>query len=260
MRAISKAAPIIAAIIVIVIAGGAAYFYLQQPAQLTATSSPTNSATTSKTTTTSATTQTTLTINPAQIRSVFDDHLNKISARDIPVLLNDYEPNAVVTWTGNTAGLGGNYSGTGNIRLLYAAALSTAQKITLTPTNYTQSVVAPDRVLVSTTLNMSGSSQILGPFNGTIVAKIVFTYDNGAWKIINEAWDYKVFNVSQSGGATTFPEWQKVGPPVPQRRGPDWLHDFVWDYGGPLTAMIIYAYIIAIAVFMAVKRSWKQSR
>src|SRR5438552_12685157 len=119
-----------AVVVVIVIVGGAFYLLTQQPSTPTGTS--TSVTTTSSTTTSSTTTSSTTTSSSVQgtpppgIRAAFNKHLSEIGTRDIPTVLTDYQDNAVVVWTGNTAGLGGVYNGVGNIRLLYSAALSTA--------------------------------------------------------------------------------------------------------------------------------------
>ena len=163
----------------------------------------------------------------------------------------------MVVWTGNTAGLGGVYNGVGNIRLLYSAALSTANQIALTPTTVKTFNNSATQATVNSTLALTGVSNILGKFNGTITTSIVYTYVNGGWKITQEDWDYKTLNVSSSGGATTFPEWQRVGEPIATRRSPDWLHNFAWDFGGPGVAVLIYVFVAILALTVIVKRAWR---
>src|SRR5437016_7721210 len=222
MKGISTAIVGAAVVVVIVVLGGAFFFLTQQPSTSGTSTSPTTTSsarvTTTSSTTSSSNPQTT---PPPGVRTAFDRHLSEIGTRDIPTVLTDYQDNAVVVWTGNTAGLGGVYNGVGNIRLLYSAALSTANQIALTPTTVKTFNNSATQVTVNSTLALTGVSNILGKFNGTIATSIVYAYVSGGWKITQENWDYKALNVSSSGGSTTFPEWQKVGPPIPSRRGPD---------------------------------------
>ncbi len=249
----SKVVVAVGVVVIVAVAGVGLFFATQKPSTsgTTSTTSPSTSSSSILTTTNTQATP------PPGAKQTFDQHLSNIDSRNIPVALNDYSDNAVVVWTGNTAGLGGSYSGTGNIRLLFAAALSTAQQMTLTPSNYIVRNNSASQVTVNATLAMSGKSNILGAFNGTIIAQAVFNLSNGAWKISNEAWFYKTFNVSSSGGATTFPEWQKVGEPVTSRRSADWLHNFAWDFGGPGAALIIYVSIALLAAVLVVERTRK---
>jgi len=187
------------------------------------------------------------------VKAAFDAHLSEINARNVPAVLNDYSDNALVRWTGRAAGLEGNYSGVGNIRLLYSAALSTAEQITVTPSSYVEIADSSTQETVTSTLTFTGKSSILGTFNGTVQSRTVFVYSSGAWKIQNESWEYKVFNVAASGGATTFPEWQKVGPINLNRRSTDWLHNFAWDFGGLGAAAIVYITIAVLGLLLVRK-------
>ncbi len=253
LRGISKVAIALGLIVVIAAAGVGIYLTTQTPSKVVTTSS-------SSSTTSSSTSSTSSQASPPPgAKEAFDQHLSNIGTRNIPVVLQDYTDNPVVVWTGNTVGLGGQYSGVGNIRLLYATALSTAQQINLIPSNYIVKNNSASKVTVNATLALSGTSSILGKFNGTILAQAVLTLSNGAWKISNEAWYYKTLNVSSSGGATTFPEWQKVGEPVTSRRSPDWLHNFAWDFGGLGAAIIIYASIGFLVALLLMKRTRKKT-
>ncbi len=248
MRGISKVVVAVAGIVLIAVAGIGVFLSTRGPSIVgtTSTGSTSSAGSTASTNTQGA--------PPPGARAAFNQHLLNMDSRNIPVVLNDYTDNPVVVWTGNTAGLGGVYTGAGNIRLLLASALSTAQQITLAPTNYIVKNDSASRVTVNATLAMSGNSQILGPFNGTIIAQSVFTLTNGVWKISNEAWYYKTFNVTTPGGSTTFPEWQKIGPINPTRKSSDQLHNFAWDFGGPGVAATIYLSIGVLVTLLVLKR------
>ncbi len=249
MKAVSTVV-IAVGIIVIIAVAGIGFYALSQSGGRQSTTSASTTSTSSTNTQTGA---------PSGARQAFEQHLSNVDTRNVELALNDYTDNTVVIWTGHTAGLGGTYSGKGNLRLLFSSALSTANQIMLSPADYLVKNNSASQVTVNATLSMSGTSQILGAFNGTIEAQAVFTFSNGAWKITNEAWYYKTFNVSSSAGATTFPEWQRVGEPVTSRRSPDWLHNFAWDFGGPGAAILIYFSVGVLLAVLVMKRAWKRS-
>src|SRR5437867_5615679 len=220
MKGVSTAVIGAAVLVLIVVLGGAFFILTQQPSTPSGNSTSVTTTSSTGSTTTSSTTRSSSIQGtpPPGARAAFDRHLSEIGTRDIPTVLTDYQDNAVVVWTGNTAGLGGVYNGVGNIRLLYSAALSTANQIALTPTTVKTFNNSATQATVNSTLALTGVSNILGKFNGTITTSIVYTYVNGVWKITQENWDYKALNVSSSGGATTFPEWQRVGEPIATRQ------------------------------------------
>ena len=236
MKTVSTPIAIIAAVLILAIA--AMLFLLSQTGSQPIITTPTTSTSQS--------------VNFPALKLVFDQHITKISSRDISAVLTDYQQNAVVLWTGQTQGLGGIYTGTEKITVLYANALSMA-KLTITPSGYSQLNGTANQATVQSMLNINGTSNYLGAFNGTVLAQVTYKSDNGAWKISNENWDYKALNITVAGGATTFPEWQKVGPVIPSRLSPDWLHNFAWDYGGLGVAVLVWAYIAVIAALILAK-------
>jgi hypothetical protein len=199
------------------------------------------------------TTTTSSTVAAPDLKSQYSGHIGTIGTRNVTAVLLDYQDSAVVTWTGHAAGLEGVYSGTGNIRLLFASALSTANTISFVP----HSIIQTNKSGLSeinSTVSFTGRSAILGSFNGNLVSSTDYTNSGGRWKISAESWNYLVFNATSKGGATTFPEWQKVGPINVSNRSPDWLHNFVWDYGGYVVAIAIYAIVVAIGVALIVRK------
>ena len=242
MKPPSAPVAILGIVIAIAVIGGTLYFLFRGETNQTTTIS----------------TSTTQVVSP-EVKSAFDTHLTRIGSRDVSLVLTDYEDNAVVLWVGQTQGLGGIYSGTDKIRLLYANALSGAKSITVTSSAYSQINGSTTQASVSSTLSIRGTSSYLGKFNGTIDAQLTYKSDNGAWKISNENWDYKILNITVAGGATTFPEWQKVGPIDASRRSLDWLHNFAWDYGGPGLAVLVWGYVFIIAALIMAKSVRKPS-
>ena len=240
-------AAVIGGVVVIIIAVGA-FFLLSGSAgtSVSSTSSSSSSGSSSSQTQSSAT---------VDVQNLLVQHLKTIETRQVEAILGDYTTNAVVVWQGNTAGLGATYDGQGNIRLLLASALGTAQTLNLTPSGIAVVRNTGAQVTVNATLALSGNSQFLGLFNATILASTTYANSGGAWKISNENWDFKSLAASVSSGATTFPEWQRVGEPIATRRSPDWLHNFAWDFGGPGVAIVIWGFVALVAAAVVVKRS-----
>ena len=221
-------------------------------------SSPTGTTTSPSTTSTTTTATSQSHAPPPGVLTAFDTHLSRITSRDIPTVLTDYQDSATVVWAGSAGGEEGTYSGSGNIRLLYSAALSSASQIIVTPSDIVQVNKSSSQVVVNSTLGLKGVSTYIGNFNGTVAASITYVYANGHWLISHEYWNYKSLLGSSSGGATTFPEWQKVGPINPTRRSSDWLHNFAWDYGGPGFAIFVWAFVGLLSGAVVVKAVWKR--
>ena len=222
-------------------------------------SSPTGTTTSPSTTSTTTTATSQSHAPPPGVLTAFDTHLSRITSRDIPTVLTDYQDSATVVWAGSAGGEEGTYSGSGNIRLLYSAALSSASQLTVTPSDIVQVNKSSSQVVVNSTLGLKGVSSYIGNFNGTVAASITYVYVNGAWLISHEYWNYKSLQGSSSGPVTTFPQWQKAGATNPTRRSPDWLHNFAWDYGGPGVAIFVWTFVTVIAVTVVLKRARKPS-
>ena len=248
--------PVVAGLAVVIIAVlGAAFVLLGGGSSAGTTTSPSTTPTVIVTTTSTSQSQG---APPPGVRAAFDSHLAKIESRDVPSVLTDYQDSATVVWAGTAGGEEGTYPGTGNIRLLYSAALSSASQIIVTPSDIVQVNKSSSQVVVNSTLGLKGVSTYIGNFNGTVTASITYVYANGQWLISHEYWNYKSLLGSSSGGATTFPEWQKVGPINPTRRSTDWLHNFAWDYGGPGFAIFVWAFVGLLSAAVVVKAVWKR--
>lgn len=162
-------------------------------------------------------------------------------------MLTQYESNAVVVWSGNTGGLGGTYTGTGEIQILYAGALASAKTIALSIENYTATAIDSTHVNTSFAMHMNGTSPILGNITGHILVQITWANNGTAWNIQDESWNYVVFDTTVSGGATTFPQWH-----TPSRESPDAFKNFVFHIGGPAYALVIFGYAaVLVALLLA---------
>ncbi|MDG6928687.1 MAG: hypothetical protein JRN29_01390 [Nitrososphaerota archaeon] len=241
MRAVSTVVIVGIIVAVVVVGGVGAYFALGMGRSPPPSPPPSNGGTGSL----------------GAVSTAFASHLNLISTRDVTSLMQGYESNATVVWEGNAAGLQGTYPGSDNIQILYSKALSTASVFQVTNTSYSVRSPGTNLAVVNASVAMTGNSSILGSINGTISVQVNYVYTTGAWMISQETWNFKVFNVQYSSGATTFPEWQKVGLPITTHTGPDLLHNVAWVYG-PGLALFIYAFIAMVAVAAVVKKTWKR--
>jgi len=211
----------------------------------------------------SASTTTSVSTTPVAIlaaANIFNQHLQKMEARQHDAIMNDYSNDSVVVWSGNTAGLGGTYTRKQNIRLLLAVFLGDSQSLSITPTQEDFFKNKDSQVTVNATLELRGNGSILGPFNGTILATTAYTNSEGTLKIGSEKWTFATFFYGAVSTHTTFPEWQDVGEPISSRRSPDWLHNFAWDYGGLGVAILIWGFLALVAAAVAKRARREPSR
>ncbi len=189
-------------------------------------------------------------------QSVVQTHVNNINARNIAAATSDFTSNGVMYWYGTTQGLGGTYTGQGNIRVTLQTAIGAATALTYTINSFNASGSAsnPNVAQAVTEMTFSGHSNILGNFNGTIDSTFNYVNQGGSWLIQMESSNYKVFNVQFSQGATTFPQWQVTGPPLPFRYSESPFKNFVYFYGGAAAAIVIAAYIATLPLFFYIKK------
>jgi len=241
MRAVSKVVPVVIVVVVIVAAVGI-YFGLFYGKGVTTTTTPPPPSSGG---------------NLNQVPVLFREHIANISAQNIQGIMQQYGTNSLVIWKGNTQGLGGTYSGYGNINILYDKAIGSASSFNMKILSYSQRNISSSEAEVNSSVSMTGKSTYLGNMSATINITAVYDYTSSGWQISNETWNFLTFTVTQSGGATTFPEWQKVGPPNPSFTGPDVVHNIAW-IAGPGLAAFLYALILSVAMLAVVKRVWKR--
>lgn len=189
-------------------------------------------------------------------QSVVQTHVANINARNVDATVADYTSGATMVWSGDTQGLGGTYSGSSNIRFTYETAIGGASALSYTLSNFTAYGTSSNaNIAVATgTLNFTGTSHVLGNFQGIIY----FTYDyvnqGGSWLIQQESSYYQSFTTQYSLGATTFPQWQVTGPPLPFRYSESPFKNFVYYYGGAAAAIGIVAYLSAMPLVVYVRK------
>jgi hypothetical protein len=128
----------------------------------------------------------------AIVESSFANHMQWLSSRNLSAMDSQYASNATVTWTGQVAGLTGNYSGAGNIRILMGSFLGKFISISIGNVTLGKVVVSGDLATVNSTFDLVGQSSVVGNVTATISAEDSFVYSasSGAWLISQEVWDF----------------------------------------------------------------------
>jgi ketosteroid isomerase-like protein len=134
------------------------------------------------------------------VTTLVSEWAQSVSQRDIPNIVGFYTNSSVLHVYGNItgglsypepwAGIGGNYSGTSNIDLFYAATIGfyVASPIA-TISNLTVSDQGGDVVNTTFQLLVNGTSSLVGPAQATIdVLQVWVKQGTGAWHIENEYW------------------------------------------------------------------------
>jgi hypothetical protein len=135
-----------------------------------------------------------------QVSDAYANHLMAFNARNINALPDEYESNATVEWIGVNPGLNGNYSGAGDIKILWGSFIGKLANFSLS--NEYQSlgeVNGSNAWMVNSTFNFDGYDAVLGNVNGTVVAQDLYAHVDGAWLIAKEIWNFTRFNMPPLG-------------------------------------------------------------
>ncbi len=232
---ISKLAPLVVLIVIILAAG--AYVFLSSRS----TSPPSTSALGSSSA-------------PTPVQGAVDEYVQDINNRSVDGLVNFYNSNSVVHWSGELGGLQGIYSGSQNIRLLYGASVGKTTQMEANASNYAQDVFSPTNVNTTFNLALHANSTVAGVLNAAIEVSQEWNWGNGGWQISKENWAYTLFYSSlltaELGTPTTFPQWGyelKGGNPnlVSEK-------SFEW-HAGPYIAASVYAFLFGVFAITALR-------
>ncbi len=197
-------------------------------------------------------------------QTVLQAHLNKLDRLNVNGADSDYSDNAVVVWTGasgTSLAYGGTYNGPNSIRDLLDSVVGTATNMSVIIRSFTAKAPSASRVeSVNATLFLLGNSTVVGQVTANIDAQYQFVYTDGVWLISQESWDYKTFTTQFNAGETTFPQWQTVGPPLPQRYSESPFKNWVYFYGGAAAAVAIAGYLASIPVLVRLRPKAATSR
>lgn len=195
-------------------------------------------------------------------QSVVQAHIDNINARDPTKSAADFTSNGVMIWSGNTQGLGGTYSGQSNIRFTLSTAIGGATTLSYKITSFTAygSASNPNMAEAKVVQNFTGNSHILGDFNGVINSTFTYVKQGGTWMISQENSYYESFNTQFSLGATTFPQWQLTGAPLPHRYSESPFKNWVYYYGGAAAAIGVACYLAALPLVVHVRKKRASNR
>jgi len=134
-----------------------------------------------------------------QVASEYAIHLEQLGARNISAIPSGYESNATVEWTGVAPGMNGNYSGAGNIKILWGSFIGKLLNFSLS--NEYQSVGVKGSVaVVNSTFDFQGFDAVEGKVNGTVLSQDTYEQVGNSWLIAHETWNFTQFDVQSYVG------------------------------------------------------------
>ena len=147
----------------------------------------------------------------ALVLRVEDFHL-ALGAKNVPRMMEFYSnANPYAEWSGQSGVFAGTYPGFNNVRLLWASVIGNTEEIEASFTEYSASFVG-DTATVSYKLTTVGRGKLVGDFSMVIDVVSLWEYVNGRWVIIDDRWDFIIFEVEIVAQGTVFPlHWQKRG-------------------------------------------------
>ena len=132
-----------------------------------------------------------------QVTSTYANRLLLLDSRNVSAILSGYESNATVEWTGQAAGLQGNYAGIGNGSGEIGSVLDIfpASLTNLTLSHENQTIVGVQGgYWVDSTFYWAGFSPKAGNLSGSIAAQDLYVHVGNIWLIASETWTWLSFN------------------------------------------------------------------
>ena len=236
MKALSRLGLIAVAVILAAAAIGAYYLFVP-----TVYSAPKSSSLSSSSTQSA---------NTTGLVQALNNMSEAFNSRDADTISSFYTSSSLVSWTGNSQGLGGIYQGVDHIRILYGATFGHTSSFSFKVSNQTIRSLGPDIANVSMNVFLSGVSDVVGRLNATVEVQQQWFLQNGVWAIQKENWNYVTFNVQDTGEATVFPQWslQLSGQSPSLARE----HALVWNIA-PYLAVLPYGVIASLVVVFLVR-------
>jgi hypothetical protein len=242
------------AIIIILVAGGlGAYVFLARGSN-TSTSTTSTSSGGNTSISSSATTSATSSTPTAQVQTSVNQLMSDFTSRNVDGMVSFYNNNAVDVWSGALGGLQGQYTGAGNIRLLYALTVGKASSIKTNVSSISANTLGTTKINATYTINMIANSSVAGGITATILASEQWILGSGGWQISLENWNYthydSTFIDAKIPSATTFPQWGYMlkggNPNLVSEKSFEW-------HAGPYVAAAVYAFLFGV-VMMTVLR------
>jgi hypothetical protein len=235
-RGMSKFAVPAALVIIVVIVVAGALVLLPKGSKTTVQSSSTTSLPT------------------VALTSTVSQLIQDLNARNVEGLIAFYSPDAVDIWSGSTGGLSGMYTGTTNIKLIYATTVGKSSSLDANISDYSQGVSSPTQENASFVIKLLANSTAAGIVHATIDVSEQWDWAGSGWQITKENWAYTLYDSSliDAGipSATTFPQWGyelKGGNPnlVSEK-------SFEW-HAGPYIAASVYAFLFGVLAIAALR-------
>jgi len=142
---------------------------------------------------------------PSFDKSVLQAHLSKLENLNISAVCSDYAINAVVTWNGPSEGQGGVYVGSRAIHNMFGNMTLLASNMTFAIESFTPNPSSTRGTeSANATLLLLADTSAQGDVMATIFAHYQFVNANGAWKISQETWVYRLSIPILLGGEKVF--------------------------------------------------------
>jgi len=190
------------------------------------------------------------------VRTAVNQLVQDINDRNVDGAVAFYAPTSVVRWSGSTGGLSGLYTGSANVKLIYATTVGKTTKMDINVSGYTEKARSPTHINATFVASMLANSTVAGILTATIDVSQEWNWGGGGWHISRENWAYSFFDSSyidanQSHDATTFPQWRVMQA----GRDPNLVSEksFEW-HAGPFLAAAVYAFLFGVASYLVVRR------
>jgi hypothetical protein len=188
------------------------------------------------------------------ISTAVSQYVQDINDRSVDGISEFYTPSSVVLWSGYLGGLQGQYQGTDNIRLLYAATIGKTMTMDANESRYAQRIFSPTNVNTTFDLVIDANSTVAGLLNASVNVSQEWNWGSGGWQISKENWAYTHFSASllneKYGSTTTFPQWgyelEGGNPNLVSEKSFEW-------HAGPYLAASVYAFLFGVAAAAALK-------
>ncbi len=241
--AVSGTVIALAAVVIVVVVGAGAYFALGLGA-----------STNTSTHTTSSNTQGGP--PPGSLNASVSAFITAFNNRDVTTIKTYFTSTSAIAWTGAAGGLQGTYTGADGAGIIYGTSVGHTSSLSAT-TSKLHIATAETTGTVGFRLNITGTSNVVGPFNSTADISQVWVYLGGIWTIQTDDWNYLSFSSNNPSTATVFPQWGlTLNGKSPSLAGE---HVLEWNVA-PYLAVGVYATILALGLALIWVRVRKQKQ
>jgi hypothetical protein len=231
-------------VVVVVVAGAGAYFALG----LGSSTGPSTTHTSSSNTQGGP--------SADSLNASVNAFISAFNHRDVTTIKTFFTSSSAIAWTGVAGGLQGTYTGTDGAGIVYGTSVGHTSTLSANVSRlHTQ--LAGSTGTVGFRLNITGSSNVVGPFNSTADISQVWVYQGGTWTIQTDDWNYLDFVSNNPSQATVFPQWGlTLNGKAPSLAGE---HVLEWNVA-PYLAVGVYATIVALGLALIWVRVRRQKQ